>query len=120
MLAAVRDIAIVLLAIQSLVIGVLLVILLLQLRNLVRMLREEIAPILQTSQDTAHRVDGTVHLVSDTIVRPLIKLNSFGAGVRKAADNFFFFRGRMRRGRGAMRAARPQATPTDSSTNESA
>lgn len=120
MLAAVRDIAIVLLAIQSLVIGVLLAILLIQLRNLVRMLREEIAPILQTSQDTAHRVDGTVHLVSDTIVRPLIKVNSFGAGVRKAADTLFFFRGKMQRGHGTMRAARPPVTPTDSSTTESA
>ncbi len=118
MLATVRDIAIVLLAIQSLVIGVLLAILLVQLRNLVRMLREEIAPILQTSQETAHRVDGTVHLVSDTIVRPLIKLNSLGAGVRKAADNLFYFKGRMRRGRGASSAAQPHTASGDPSTTE--
>jgi hypothetical protein len=117
MLAAARDIAIVLLAVLSLVIGVLLAVLLVQLRILVRTLREEIAPILQTGQATAHRVDGTVHLVSDTIVRPLIKLNSFGAGVRKAADNLFFFKGRMQRGHGA---PRPQTAPTDSSTTETA
>jgi hypothetical protein len=42
-LAAVRDLAIVLLAVESLVIGVLLVVLLVQLRKLVQMLREEIA-----------------------------------------------------------------------------
>ncbi len=117
MLAAVRDIAIVLLAVQSLVIGVLLAILLVQLRNLARMLREEIAPILQTSQETAHRVDGTVHLVSDTIVRPLIKLNSLAAGVHKAVDSLFFFRGRMRRSPGAGRA-KPQAAPTNSFTDK--
>lgn len=99
MLAAVRDVAIVLLAIQSLVIGVLLALLLVQLRHLVRMLREEIAPILQTTQDTAHRVDGTVHLVSDTVVKPLIKINSVAAGVHKAFDSFFFLAGRIPRAR---------------------
>jgi BioD-like phosphotransacetylase family protein len=97
MLSAVRDIAIVLLAVQSIVIGVLLAILLLQIRSLVRMLRDEVAPILHTTQDTAHRVDGTVHLVSDTVIRPLIKLNSFMAGVRKGADTLLFFRGRVPR-----------------------
>ncbi len=97
MLSAVRDIAIVLLAVQSLVIGVLLAILLLQIRSLVRMLREEVAPLLHTTQDTAHRVDGTVHLVSDTVIRPLIKLNSLMAGVRKGTDTLLFFKGRVPR-----------------------
>lgn len=89
MLAAVRDIAIVLLAIESIVIGVLLAVLLIQIRQLVRMLRDEISPILHTTQDTASRVDGTVHLLSDTVVKPLIKLNSVATGIRKAADSLF-------------------------------
>lgn len=97
MLSAVRDIAIVLLAVQSLVIGVLLAILLLQIRNLVRMLREEVTPILHSTQGTAHRVDDTVHLVSDTVVRPLIKVNSVMAGVRKGLDTLVFFKGRVPR-----------------------
>ncbi|NLT73363.1 MAG: hypothetical protein GXX94_04105 [Chloroflexi bacterium] len=83
-LAAVRDVAIVLLALISIVIGVLLVLLLVQIRNLVRTLREEVAPILKTTQTTASRLDGTVHLVSDTVVSPLIKVNSYAAGVRQA------------------------------------
>jgi hypothetical protein len=87
-LAAVRDVAIVLLALASLVIGVLLVLLLVQIRSLVRTLREEIAPILQTTQDTASRVGGTVHLLSDTVVSPLIKVNSYAAGLRQAVGTF--------------------------------
>lgn len=99
MLAAVRDVAIVLLALLSIVIGVLLVVLLVQMRNLIRMLREEVAPILQTTQDTARRVDGTVHLVSDTVVKPLIKVNSFAAGVRTSLDNLLFIKRSMTHGR---------------------
>jgi hypothetical protein len=96
-LAAVRDIAIVLLAVEALVIGALLVVLLLQIRNLVRMFREEIAPVIKATQDTASRVDGTVHLMSDTVVTPLIKINSFATGVRQAATTFVDIKGRTRR-----------------------
>jgi hypothetical protein len=93
-LAAVRDAAIVLLAIEALIIGALLVILLLQVRNLVRVFREEIAPVLNATKATANRVDGTVHLVSDTVVQPLIKVNSFVAGVRQAVTTLTDFKGR--------------------------
>jgi hypothetical protein len=93
-LAGVRDVAIVLLAIVSLAIGVLLALLLVQVRNLVRTLREEVAPILQTTQDTVGRVGGTVHLVSDTVVTPLIKVNSYAAGVRQAFSTLRGARGR--------------------------
>ncbi|MHB1318374.1 MAG: hypothetical protein ACYCYF_07145 [Anaerolineae bacterium] len=92
-LAAVRDVAIVLLALASLVIGVMLVLLLLQIRSLVRTLREEVTPILQATQDTANRVGGTVHLVSDTVVSPLIKVSSYAAGVRRAVDALRGIRG---------------------------
>jgi hypothetical protein len=88
-LAGVRDVAIVLLAIVSLAIGVLLALLLVQVRNLVRTLREEVAPILQTTQDTVGRVG-----VSDTVVTPLIKVNSYAAGVRQAFSTLRGARGR--------------------------
>jgi hypothetical protein len=117
MLAAVRDIAIVLLAVQSLVIGILLAVLLLQLRNLVRMLREEIAPILESTQDTAHRVDGTVHLVSDTVVRPLIKVNSLMAGIHKAVDSLFPSRGRVSTSRRPSATTHRAGTRTDHTTD---
>ena len=96
-LAAVRDIAIVLIAIEALVIGALLILLVLQVRNLIRTFREEIAPIVQTTQDTADRVGGTVHLMSDTVVTPLIKVNSFVAGVREGAATLFDIKGRLRK-----------------------
>jgi hypothetical protein len=91
-LGVVRDIAIVLLAIESLVIGVLLAVMLLQLRALVKMLREEVQPMLDSAGGTAKRVQGTVELVSDTIVSPLVRVQSWVAGAHKALDTFLFFR----------------------------
>jgi len=83
MLAAVRDVAIALLAIESLVIGILLAVLLVQLRKLVRMLREEIAPLPDQASDTADTVHGTVDLVSRTVVTPLVRVSSAAAGAKQ-------------------------------------
>lgn len=110
-LAAVRDVAIVLLALASLVIGVMLVLLLVQIRALVRTLREEVTPILQATQDTATRVGGTVNLVSDTVVSPLIKVNSYAAGLRQAVGTFRGLKG----GAAGRRSARRDGPSTTGS-----
>ena len=89
MLAAVRDVAIALLALESVVIGVLLALVLLQLRKLVRLLRDEIAPILDSAGDTATAVHGTVDFVSQTVVDPLVKIHSYSTGVRQVLRSFF-------------------------------
>ena len=93
-LGIVRDVAIVLLAIESLVIGVLLAVMLWQLKALVKMLREEVAPLLTSASETAQRVKGTVGLVTDTVVTPLIRVRSWAAGARQTIDTLFFFKGR--------------------------
>jgi len=83
LLADVRDVAIILLAIQSLVIGVLLIILLLQIRNLVRLLQEEVRPILLSLQDTAGTVQGTTTVVSEYVVTPVARIVSVVEGLRE-------------------------------------
>jgi len=93
-LGVVRDIAIVLLAIESLVVGVLLAILLGQLRALIRMLREDVEPLLDSAGDTARRVQGTVGLVTDTVVTPLVRVSSAVAGVREAINALIYFKRR--------------------------
>jgi len=83
-LAAVRDIAIIILALESIVIGVVLVLLLWQLRNLTVLLREQLEPMLDSMQKTLGTVKGTTSLVSETIVSPAIKISGFATGVREA------------------------------------
>lgn len=80
-LEVVRDLAIVLLALESVVIGVLLCILLLQVRKLVKLLREEIKPLLDSANETAATVQGTAGFVSANVVQPVIKVRSYAAGI---------------------------------------
>jgi hypothetical protein len=82
--AFVRDLAIILLAVESLVIGVVLIILVWEIRNLAKLLREEIKPILDSADETARTVRGTTVFVSDTLVNPMVRASSFAAGVVQA------------------------------------
>ena len=84
MLASVRDIGIILLALESLVIGALLALLLLQIRRLVRLLEEEIKPALDSANETVSIVRGTTEIVSETLVSPLVRINSYLTGLRTA------------------------------------
>lgn len=82
-IAVIRDIAIVILALESLVIGVVLALLLWQVRSLTHLLQEELKPILDSARETVGTVKGTTHLVSSTIVQPTVKVGSLAAGVRR-------------------------------------
>ncbi len=95
--AVIRDIAIIVLAVESLIVGALLIVLILQLRGLTRMLEEEVQPILESARETATTVRGTTVFVSDTFVKPLIS----AAGYASAANRVIsvLARGRRRRGK---------------------
>ena len=85
-LTAARDIAIIVLCIESLIIGALLIVLVLQLRGLIRLLQEELRPILASLQDTAGTVRGTATIVSDYVVTPVARLASIWEGIREGAE----------------------------------
>jgi hypothetical protein len=79
--AAVRDVSIIVLALVTIVIGLFLAILIFQLQSLIALLRDEIQPILRSTNQTVSTVRGTTTFVSDTVVRPLIETASMTAGV---------------------------------------
>ncbi len=80
----VRDLAIILLAVESLVVGVVLIVLVLEIRNLAKLLREEIKPILDSADETARTVRGTTVFVSENLVTPMVRASSFASGVAQA------------------------------------
>lgn len=84
MLADLRDVSIILLALESIVIGVILLLLLWQLRLLVLLLRDEIGPILQNTQETTQTVQSTTKFVGKRVAKPFVGTISFMAGVRGA------------------------------------
>jgi hypothetical protein len=83
-MAVVRDLAIILLAVESLVVGIVLIILILEVRSLANLLRDEIKPILDSADETVRTVRGTTTFVSDTFVNPMIRASSFATGVAQA------------------------------------
>jgi len=89
LLADIRDVALVVLAVESIVIGLALVLTLLELRSLTRLLKDEIAPMLDTAKETVTIVKGTTDFVGEGVVRPMIKVASMGSAVRRAAQIVF-------------------------------
>lgn len=80
--ANIRDIIIIMVAFVSVIIGVLLAVLVLQLQMLIGLLRNEIKPLMTTAQQTAQTVRGTTEFVSENLAAPTIKVASFFAGMR--------------------------------------
>ncbi len=81
-----RDIAIIVLAVESIVVGVLLAILVIQVIRLVKLLREEVLPILNSTQETVSTVRGTATFMSDHLIQPVVKVSSYAAGARQAVS----------------------------------
>jgi hypothetical protein len=84
----VRDIFIIFMAFESLIIGVALVVLVIQIASLINLLQNEVRPILQSTSETVNTLRGTTEFLSENLVEPVIKLNSYLAGLRKFFDMF--------------------------------
>jgi hypothetical protein len=85
-LGDVRDIFIILLALESLIVVGLLVWLVLELRGLTSLLKKEIKPILTSAQETVSTVRGTTTFVSTNVLAPIVKVQSYVAGFRAIVD----------------------------------
>ena len=77
----VRDVIIILLEIEALVVVGLLLVLVYQVMLLVRMIREEIKPLIESAQETVASARGTTTFVSKKIVSPTVSIASSLAGV---------------------------------------
>ena len=85
-LGDVRDLFIILLALESLIVVGLLIWLILELRGLTNLLKNEIKPILTSAKETVSTVRGTTNFVSTNMVAPIIKAQSSMAGLRAIVD----------------------------------
>jgi amino acid permease len=86
--ANIRDIFIIFLALESLVIGAALIILIVQVASLINLLRNEVKPILQATSETVNTLRGTTEFLSENVVEPVIRLNSYLAGLRRFLSLF--------------------------------
>ena len=82
----IRDIFIIFMALESLVLGVALVILIIQLATLINLLQNDIKPILKSTNETVNTLRGTATFLSNNVTEPVIKMNEYLAGLKKFLD----------------------------------
>ena len=95
--ARIRDIFIVLLAVEGMLIGLALVVLLVQVAVLINLLQNEVRPILDSTTKTVNVLQGTVAFLSNHMVEPVIKLNETVAALNSVAGALNLVRGRKRK-----------------------
>lgn len=86
--ARIRDVFIIIMAFESILIGAVLVILILQIARLSNMLQNEIKPILYSTNETINTLRGTTQFLSENLTEPVIKLNEYVAGLMKILEIF--------------------------------
>jgi hypothetical protein len=84
--ATIRDIAIIIIAIQTIVIGLLLGVLIWQIWRLVKIIQTELKPIIEDTQATVHTVRGTATFISNNVVDPVIRTNTQAAKWRTTSQ----------------------------------
>jgi hypothetical protein len=82
----IRDIFIIFMALESLVIGIALIILVLQLATLINLIQNELKPILNSTNETVNTLRGTTTFLSNNLVEPVIKLNQYLAVLKRLID----------------------------------
>ena len=82
----IRDVFIIVVALESLVIGVALIILIVQLASLINLLQNEVRPILNATSETVNTLRGTVEFLGENMVEPVIKLNGYLAGMSRVIE----------------------------------
>jgi hypothetical protein len=86
--ARVRDIFIIFMALEFLLIGMVMIVLIVQLARLTLLLQNEISPILKSTSETANTLRGTTVFLSEHLVEPVLKMNQYLAGLNRVI-NFF-------------------------------
>jgi hypothetical protein len=88
----VRDIVIILLALEGILVVLALAILILQIARLISLLQVEVKPVLENAQETVKSARGTVEFVSDNVAEPVIQVSGFAAGVIVVLRDLFGIR----------------------------
>jgi ABC-type dipeptide/oligopeptide/nickel transport system permease component len=82
----IRDIFIIFMALESLLIGAALVILIVQFASLINLLQNEVRPILDATNETVNHLRGTAEFLGENVVQPVIKLNGYLAGMQRMLE----------------------------------
>lgn len=79
----IRDIFIIFLSLEFLVLGLAMMILIVQLATLINLLQNEIKPIIESTNETANTLRGTATFLSENLAEPVITLNEYLSAFRQ-------------------------------------
>jgi hypothetical protein len=82
----IRDVFIIVVALESLIIGVALIVLIVQLASLINLLQNEVRPILNATTETVNTLRGTVEFLGEEVVEPVVKLSGYLAGLSRMLE----------------------------------
>lgn len=82
----IRDVFIIVVALESLIIGVALIVLIVQLASLINLLQNEVRPILKATSDTVNNLRGTAEFLGENVVEPVVQLNGYLAGLYRMLE----------------------------------
>lgn len=82
----IRDVVIIFMALEFLLIGLALIVLIVQIARLTALLQNEVGPILQSTHQTVNTLRGTTAFLSENLVTPVVKVNSSVAALRRALN----------------------------------
>ena len=82
----IRDVFIIFLALESLLVGIAVIILMIQVATMVNLLQNEVRPMLKTTNDTLNNLRGTTEFISESIAEPVIQLNEYMASIKRILE----------------------------------
>jgi len=88
----IRDIFIIFLSLEFLVLGLTMMILIVQLSTLINLLQNEIKPIIDSTNETANTLRGTAMFISENLTEPVITLNEYLSALRQFFITLGIFR----------------------------
>jgi hypothetical protein len=80
----IRDIFIIILAMEGMLMGLALIVLVLQVAALLNLLQNEIQPVVDNANETVTTVRGTAQFISQSMVEPVVKFGALAAGLGAA------------------------------------
>jgi hypothetical protein len=87
-----RDIFLILLALEFMVVGVAVIVLAVQIARLTLLLEMEIRPMLENANDTLDTLRGTTLFLTESLVEPVVKLQSSLAAIQRVLEVLGLFR----------------------------
>ena len=84
--ANVRDVLIIVLAFESIVIATAMIFMVWQLFQLIMLLRDEVVPLIHTTKDTVEQVKHTTTFIGQSVASPVVSANGFLAGTKAMLD----------------------------------